>query len=279
MIPTDLRETVIRALAEDVGRGDLTAALVGEGIEATATVISRESAVLCGCSWFNEVFRQLDPRIIVKWLADEGDNIVPQQTLCRLQGSARALLTGERSALNFLQTLSGTATISRRFAEAVAGTCTRVLDTRKTLPGLRNAQKYAVRVGGCYNHRHGLDDGILIKENHLFAMGSIAAAVTAARTLIPPGMKVEVEVENLEQVVAAIEAGADLLLLDNFNLDNLRQAVSLCRGRVLTESSGNVTLATIRTVAEIGVDFISTGAMTKDVRAVDLSMRFAPREY
>jgi len=276
MIPTDLQETVARALAEDVGRGDLTAALVGREIEAAATVISRESAVLCGCAWFNEVFRQLDPRITVEWLVGEGNNVIPLQTLCRLHGPARTLLTGERTALNFLQTLSGTATTSRRYAAAVAGTHVRVLDTRKTLPGLRNAQKYAVRIGGCQNHRHGLDDGILIKENHLMAIGSIDAAIAAARTSIPPGMKIEVEVENLDQVGAAIEAGADLLLLDNFCLDNLRQAVILCRGRVLTESSGNVTLATIRIIAETGVDFISTGAMTKDVRAVDLSMRFVP---
>lgn len=275
MIPSDLYDTVSYALAEDLGRGDLSAAMVGDRVEASATVISRETAVLCGYPWFNEVFRQIDQRVIVEWLFPEGHQVASGQMICRLHGPARALLSGERTALNFLQTLSATATSSRHYAEAVAGTNTRVLDTRKTLPGLRNAQKYAVRVGGCYNHRHGLDDGVLIKENHLMVMGSIRAAVNAARALIPPGMKVEVEVENLYQVDEAIVAGADLLLLDNFNFDNLSRAVVFCRGRVLTEASGNVNLSTIRTIAATGVDFISTGSMTKDIRAVDLSMRFS----
>ncbi|CAK0763829.1 quinolinate phosphoribosyltransferase (decarboxylating) [Gammaproteobacteria bacterium] len=274
MIPSDLRETVTRALAEDLGRGDLSAAVVAEQMSAIATVISRESAVLCGSHWFDEVFRQIDPKVTVEWLIQEGNDVAPGQILCNLRGPVRALLSGERTALNFLQTLSATATTSRRYAEAVVGTNTQVLDTRKTLPGLRNAQKYAVRLGGCHNHRHGLDDGILLKENHLMASSSIRAAVSAARAFIPPGMQVEVEAENLDQVREAIEAGADLLLLDNFDLDNLTKAVDLCRGRVLTEASGNVTLSTIRTIAETGVNFISSGAITKDVRAVDLSMRF-----
>ena len=274
MIPTDLRETVTRALAEDVGRGDLTTALVGERVEGTAIVISREPAVLCGCPWFDEVFRQLDTGVKIEWFVREGHEVAPRQTLCRLHGPARALLTGERTALNFLQTLSATATTSRHYAEAIVGTRARMLDTRKTLPGLRNAQKYAVRVGGCHNHRHGLDDGILIKENHIMAMGSIRAAVTAARVLLPPGMRVEVEVERLDQIGEVREAGADLVLLDNFDLADLSRAVLLCRGKVLTEASGNVNLTTVRAIAETGVDFISSGALTKDVRAIDLSMRF-----
>ncbi len=274
MIPTCLRETVTRAIAEDVGRGDLTAALVDDRIEAVAVVISREAAILCGCPWFDEVFRQIDPRVEIEWFERDGNELVPQQTLCRLHGRAQSLLTGERTALNFLQTLSGTATISRRYAEAITGTHARMLDTRKTLPGLRNAQKYAVRIGGCHNHRHGLDDGILIKENHIVAIGSIRAAVTAARVLSSPGMRVEVEVERLDQVGEARESGADIVLLDNFNLENLGRAVLLCRGKILTEASGNVNLTTVHAIAETGVDFISCGAMTKDMRAIDLSMRF-----
>ncbi len=274
MIPTDLRETVARALAEDVGRGDRTAALVDVHRNATAVILSREAAILCGTPWFDEVFRQLDPKVRVVWFVREGDAAAPGQALCQLEGSARALLTGERTALNFLQTLSGTATLSRRYAETVTGTPVRILDTRKSIPGLRNAQKYAVRVGGCHNHRYGLDDGILLKENHLMAIGSIHAAVAAARAGLPPGMKVEVEVETLDQVREAIDAQADLILLDNFDQANLAQAVKLCRGKVLTEASGNVNLTTLRAIAETGVDFVSVGALTKDVRAIDLSMRF-----
>lgn len=273
LIPSDIQITVKRALAEDLGRGDVNAAIVDERLFATAKIISREPAVICGRPWFDEVFRLIDEHVTVEWLINEGDQINAGQVLCRVHGAARALLSGERTALNFLQTLSGTATLSRRYAEIVSGTKVRVLDTRKTLPGLRSAQKYAVRIGGCYNHRHGLDDGVLLKENHLSTTASIAAAVSAARNLIPPGMKIEVEVENLAQVQEAITAGADVVLLDNFDLNMLNQAVALCHGRILTEASGNITLATIRSVAETGVDFISSGSLTKDVRAIDLSMR------
>jgi len=274
MLPSDLSATVAHAITEDLGRGDLTAALVPPEIITHATVITRENAVVCGEPWFQEVFRQIDPHVTVEWLVAEGEEVYPGQTLCRVVGPARSLLTGERAALNFLQTLSATATKSRRFAAALAGMHTRILDTRKTLPGLRTAQKYAVRIGGCFNHRHGLDDGILLKENHLAALGSIPAAVNAARKHIPPGMRVEIEVETLDQVRIALDCGVDLLLLDNFSLEMLAEAVNYCRGRALTEASGNITLATIRAIAATGVDFISCGTLTKDIQAIDLSLRF-----
>lgn len=271
--PTDLSETVARALAEDIGSGDLTAALIPATAQARATIISREAAVVCGTPWFNEVFAQVDPRVTVDWRVRDGDRVEPGALLCALHGPARGLLTGERAALNFLQTLSGTATRARRYAEAVAGTGVRVLDTRKTLPGLRSAQKYAVRCGGGYNHRMGLYDAVLIKENHIAAAGSIAEAVAAARRLWR-GKPVEVEVEDLDELQQALVAEADIVLLDNFNLESLARAVSLTAGRVKLEASGGINLDTIRAVAETGVDFISAGDITKDVRAVDLSMRF-----
>ena len=275
--PPDLADQVARALAEDVGSGDLTAALVPAGRTGRATVITREPAVLCGRPWVDEVFRQLDASVRVEWVASEGESVAPDQLLCRLEGPARALLTGERTALNFLQTLSGTATVARRYAAVLDGLRCRVLDTRKTLPGLRRAQKYAVRVGGGANHRMGLYDGILVKENHIMAAGSIAAAVAAARAQ-GATVPVEVEVETLGELREALDAGADMALLDEFSLDDLRAAVAMNgghpRGPIKLEASGNVTFETLRAIAETGVDFVSVGSLTKHVRAIDLSMRF-----
>jgi len=275
--PPDLTDAVARALAEDVGDGDLTAALVPAGRAGRATIVTREPAVLCGRPWVDEVFRQLDPSVRVLWDAEEGADVAPGQRLCRISGPARSLLTGERTALNFLQTLSGTATATRRYVAAVAGLPCRILDTRKTLPGLRRAQKYAVRCAGGSNHRMGLYDGILVKENHIMAAGSIAAAVDAARAA-GSTVPVEVEVETLDELRQALDAGADMALLDEFSLDELRTAVAMNRahprGPMKLEASGNVTLETLRTVAETGVDFVSIGSLTKHVRAVDLSMRF-----
>lgn len=275
--PPDLAQQVGRALAEDVGAGDLTAALVPAGRTGRATVVTREPTVVCGQRWFDEVFRQLDPSVRVAWNLAEGSAALPGQLLCTLEGPARSLLTGERTALNFLQTLSGTATVARRYAEILAGLPCRVLDTRKTIPGLRQAQKYAVRCGGGSNHRMGLYDGILIKENHIVAAGSIAAAVAAARAqgvTVP----VEVEVETLDELRQTLDAGADMALLDEFSLEDMRAAVTMnrshARGPIKLEASGGVTLETLRAIAETGVDFVSVGSLTKHVRAVDLSMRF-----
>jgi nicotinate-nucleotide pyrophosphorylase (carboxylating) len=271
--PPDPSSAVALALAEDIGGGDLTAALIAAATRAEATVISRESAVLCGTAWFNEVFRHLDPSIRVTWQVQDGERIHTDQLLCLLQGPARTLLSGERTALNFLQTLSATATAARRYADAVAGTRAAILDTRKTLPGLRLAQKYAVRCGGCQNHRLGLFDAILIKENHILAAGSITQAITQARRL-HPGITLEVEVENLDELAEALAAQPDIVMLDNFELDTLRQAVIQVDGRVKLEASGNVNLDTVRAIAETGVDYISVGNLTKDLKAIDLSMRF-----
>jgi len=275
--PPDLADQVARALAEDVGCGDLTAALVPDGRVGRAIVITRESAVLCGQPWVDEVFRQLDANVRVLWDTEEGADVVPGQRLCRIEGPARSLLTGERTALNFLQTLSGTATVTRRYASVVAGLSCRILDTRKTVPGLRRAQKYAVRCGGGSNHRMGLYDGILVKENHIMAAGTIAAAVAAARAA-GATVPVEVEVETLDELKQALDAGADMALLDEFTLDEMRAAVQMNRehprGPMKLEASGNVTFETLRGIAETGVDFVSIGSLTKHVRAVDLSMRF-----
>ena len=275
--PSDLAGTVATALAEDVGSGDLTAALVPAERAGRARIITREAAVLAGRPYVDEVFRQVDPRVQVEWHAADGDSVSPDQLLYRLSGPARSLLTGERTALNFVQALSGTATATRRYADALRGLPCRVLDTRKTIPGLRNAQKYAVRCGGGTNHRMGLYDGILVKENHIMAAGSIAAAVTAARasgTRVP----VEVEVESLDELRQALDAGADMALLDEFSLDDLRAAVAMNRvhprGPMKLEASGGITFESLRSIAETGVDFISVGSLTKHVRAVDLSMRF-----
>ena len=273
--PAEIEAQVRHALAEDVGSGDLTAKLIPDTASAEARVISREAAVLCGQPWFDAVFAALDPTVRVDWEAKDGERIASGQQLCTLRGPARALLTGERTALNFLQTLSGTATLARRYADAVAGTGTVILDTRKTLPGLRLAQKYAVRCGGCENHRLGLYDAVLIKENHIMACGGVAAAVEAARTLAV-GVPVEVEIENLDQLQEALAAGADRLLLDNMDADRLRAAVAATAGRARLEASGGITLEGVRGIAETGVDYISIGDLTKHVQAVDLSMRFVP---
>ncbi|MBN8279343.1 MAG: carboxylating nicotinate-nucleotide diphosphorylase [Gammaproteobacteria bacterium] len=271
-----IASSVRGALAEDVGPGDLTAALVPEGQQAVAAVITREAAVICGQPWVNEVFHQLDRSIRVDWQVAEGAAAAPGQVLCQLAGPARPLLTGERTALNFLQTLSAVATATRACVEAVGGTRTRILDTRKTIPGLRLAQKYAVRTAGGTNHRIGLHDGILVKENHIVAAGGITAAVRRAREQ-GATVLLEVEVETLAQAEEAFRAGADRLLLDNFDLPRLREAVAL-RDRVAPkttlEASGGIDLATLRPVAGTGVDFISIGSLTKHVHAIDLSMRF-----
>ena len=273
VLDEELLHTVQIALAEDIGSGDITAALVPEHLSTRATVISRESAIVCGMAWFNAVFAELDCRITVEWLVHDGDAIQRDQPLCRLSGPARPLLSGERTALNFLQTLSATATVSRRYAESVADLPVRILDTRKTIPGLRNAQKYAVRVGGCHNHRSGLYDGILIKENHIAAAGSISRAVTQARSG-NPGMPVEIEIENASQLLQALDAGADRLLLDNHSIPELSAAVKTVDGRATLEASGGITLKNVREVALTGVDYISTGSLTKDIKAIDLSMLF-----
>jgi len=258
-------------LAEDIGTGDITAAIIPEATYAEAEVITREDMVLCGQAWFDAVFKQLNPDIQIDWQVYDGDNVAKNTLLCKLQGSARALLTGERTALNLLQTLSATATVARQYAEAVKGTNCKVLDTRKTIPALRDAQKYAVKCGGCYNHRIGLYDGVLIKENHIMAAGSIAKAVQTARELST--VAVEVEVESLEQLQEALAAAPDRIMLDNFSLDDLRTAVALTQGSAELEASGNIDLTNIRTIADTGVDFISIGALTKHIKAVDLSMR------
>ncbi len=264
---------VRRALIEDVGTGDLTASLIPEDAIATATIISRESATISGVPWVNAVFEQIDASIQCDWEIEDGDKVCPDMLLCTLIGNARNLLIGERTALNFLQTLSGTATLVRQYTDAVAGIDVQILDTRKTIPGLRIAQKYAVTCGGGVNHRVGLYDGILIKENHILAAGSIQAAIHAAQAL-NTGIPVEVEVENENELKQALAAKADIILLDNFGVPALKQAVSLTQKKALLEASGGINLDTIRCIAETGVDRISIGALTKDVRALDLSMRF-----
>lgn len=270
----DIERQVSTALAEDIGDGDITAALIPEDKLVAARVEVREDAVLCGCSWVDEVFRQLDPAVVLTWRAKDGARLTAGAELLTLQGPARSLLTGERSALNFLQTLSGTATTTAALVALVAHTEVRLLDTRKTIPGLRSAQKYAVRVGGGQNHRMGLFDAFLIKENHIAACGSVAAAVTEARGR-EPGKPVEVEVESLAQLEQAIAAAANIVMLDNFSPDQLRQAVTLNAGRCKLEASGNIDGESLVTTAETGVDYISIGALTKHCRAIDLSMRFA----
>jgi nicotinate-nucleotide pyrophosphorylase (carboxylating) len=264
---------VSRALAEDLGDGDRTAALIPADRRFTTRVICRESAILCGRPWFAETFRQLDPPVRLDWRAEDGDAVQPNQEICRLEGAARAILSGERTALNFLQTLSGTASRTGEFVDAVAGTGAVILDTRKTLPGLRLAQKYAVRCGGGSNHRIGLFDAILIKENHIAAAGSIPAAVTTAQRQ-SPGLLLEVEVETLEQLEEACLSGANRVLLDNFSLRLLESAVAGFGGRIELEASGGIDLESVRAIAEAGVDFISVGGITKNVRAVDFSMRY-----
>jgi nicotinate-nucleotide pyrophosphorylase (carboxylating) len=274
--PQDLPATVERALAEDIGTGDLTAALIPEHAAGRATILTRERAILCGIPYAQAAFERLDSSLHIDWIKSEGSLLEPSEIFCRLEGRARALLTGERTALNFLQLLSGTATATRAYVDRLTGSACCLLDTRKTLPGLRRAQKYAVRVGGGHNHRIGLFDGILIKENHIVAAGSIAAAVSAARRA-GGEVPVEVEVESLEELRAALEAHADIALLDEFSLASMREAVAINRASahpLKLEASGGVTLDTIRAIADTGVDFVSVGAITKHVRAIDLSMRF-----
>ena len=270
-----LEETMLHAvrtaLDEDIGSGDITAALIPEDQMASASVICREAAVLCGQAWFDAVFAELDSRITVNWQARDGDRLSSNQTVCNVSGPARAILTGERTALNFLQTLSATASLARRYADTVADLPVRILDTRKTIPGLRQAQKYAIRTGGCDNHRNGLYDAILIKENHIAATGSVSNAVNAARNSNADVM-IEVEVENEHQLQQALAAGADRLLLDNFDIAALTAAVQLVGGRAELEASGNITLENLHDTARTGVDFISIGALTKNIQAIDLSM-------
>lgn len=267
-----IQSDVARAFAEDIGPGDATADLLDPQATATAVLTCRENAVLCGTAWFDACFRTLDADVRIEWLAHDGDRVAAGSAICRMAGKARALVTAERSALNFLQMLSATATVTARYVDAIAGTRTRVLDTRKTIPGLRLAQKYAVRCGGGTNHRIGLFDAMMLKENHIIAAGGIPAAVRAART-IHPNLPLIVEVETLDELAQAIAAGADRALLDNFTPAMLTDAVALAAGRIPLEVSGNVELDTIRAIAETGVDFISSGALTKHVRAIDLSLR------
>lgn len=277
LLGEDIKESVSRTLKEDLGgtldaSSDITASLIPAETLAEATIITREAGVFCGRAFANEVFRQLGDVVTIHWQVEDGDEVSPNQVLCELKGPARTLLTGERNAMNFIQTLSGCATETARYVEKLAGTKTRLLDTRKTIPGLRNALKYAVSCGGGYNHRIGVYDAYLIKENHIIACGGIQSAVDTAKRL-NPGKPVEVETESLDELQQAIDAGADIVMLDNFTTDMMREAVELNQGRVALEVSGNVTLDTLREYAETGVDFISVGALTKHIKAMDLSMR------
>ena len=273
-LSSEIEANARRALAEDIGSGDITAQLIPAERLAQATIITREAAVIAGTAWVDAVFRQLDPRVAVHWQVRDGERVSANQALFHLEGPARALLSGERSALNFLQTLSAVATRCQHYADLVQGTAVKLLDTRKTLPGLRLAQKYAVTCGGCHNHRIGLFDAFLIKENHIAACGGIAAAVQAAHS-IAPGKPVEVEVESLEELQQALDAGADIIMLDELSLDEMRQAVAITAGRAKLEASGGINDSTLRAVAETGVDYISIGTLTKDIKAVDLSMRLS----
>ena len=270
----EIQHNVQQALHEDIGSGDITAQLIPADHQAKATVITRESAVVCGTAWVDEVFRQLDPDTKVFWQVRDGEQVSPNQVLFQLEGPARILLSGERCALNFLQTLSGVATRCRQYADLVSDTRVKLLDTRKTLPGLRLAQKYAVTQGGCHNHRIGLYDAFLIKENHIAACGGIAQAITSAHK-IAPGKPVEVEVENLEEMRQALDAGADIIMLDELSLNEMHNAVALSQGQAKLEASGGINESTLRAIAETGVDYVSIGALTKDVKAIDLSMRLS----
>jgi nicotinate-nucleotide pyrophosphorylase (carboxylating) len=275
-LPDDLPEQVSRALREDIGSGDVTARLIPAGQTMRARIVCREAAILCGAAWADEAFRQVDARIRARWHARDAAAVPADGILCEIEGPARGILTAERTALNFLQLLSATATATRRHVDAVAGTGCRILDTRKTIPGLRTAQKYAVRCGGGSNHRLGLYDMVLIKENHIAAAGSIAAAVASARREAP-GIRVEVETENLGELDQALAAGADVIMLDDYSLEDLRTAVVRNRAHARAaelECSGGVSLERLRAIAETGVDCISIGGLTKHVRAIDLSMRF-----
>ena len=274
----EVQRSVAASLAEDIGTGDLTARLIPASRNARGRVITREEAVLCGTAWFDATFAALEPDASVIWHARDGERLKPGQLLCEVDASARARLTAERTALNFIQLLSGTATLTATFVAAVAGTKAKIVDTRKTLPGLRLAQKYAVRVGGGTNHRVGLYDGILIKENHIIAAGSIKAVIEQARSYAPSNVFIEVEVEDLAQLDEALAAGAKMILLDNMDLDQMRAAVALNDGRAELEASGGVNLERVRAIAETGVDRISIGSLTKDLRAIDLSLRHVEEE-
>ena len=273
-LQSEIDRNVSAALAEDIGPGDWTAMLTPEGQTARASVVCRGAAVLCGQAWFTGCFRKLDPEVSIIWRANDGDSIDRGACVCELKGDSRALLTGERTALNFLQTLSAVATTTRRYVDAVKGTRASIVDTRKTLPGLRIAQKYAVRTGGGVNHRLGLYDGVLIKENHVAAAGGVTRAMAAARRTAPKGVWIQIEVETLAQLEEALNAGATMVLLDNMTTDQMRQAVALTGGRAQLEASGGITLENVRAIAETGVDRISIGGLTKDIKAIDLSMRF-----
>lgn len=268
----DITKMVLMALAEDVGQGDITAQLIADNEQAEARVITREECVFCGTAWVEEVFRQLDPLVEIQWHVADGQLIPANTVLFTLKGNARSLLTGERAALNFIQTLSGTATISHRYAQQVAHTSVKLLDTRKTIPGLRTAQKYAVACGGCHNHRIGLYDAFLIKENHIAASGGIANAVARAHQ-IAPGKMVEVEVETFDELEQALTAKADIIMLDNFSIEDMKKAVAITAQRAKLEASGNINETTLVPTAETGVDFISIGGLTKHCHAIDLSMR------
>jgi nicotinate-nucleotide pyrophosphorylase (carboxylating) len=285
ILPDDIANTVKHALAEDIGPGDLTAMLVPEDAEGEATIISRDQAIFCGSAWLDEVYKQVDTNVKVEWLVSDGEQVTPNQTLCKISGNARAMVTGERTALNFLQTLSGTATMAQKFAKRITGTKAAVRDTRKTLPGLRKAQKYAVCCGGCENHRMGLYDAVLIKENHIIAAGSITEAVRQAKMLRDAhgnAVPVEVEVETIAQLDEAVHAGAELVLVDNFSIPMLNKAVArnsdhkkYNRGQAKVEASGGITWENARSIADTGVDYLAVGTLTKDLESVDLSMRFA----
>ncbi|CAH8225296.1 quinolinate phosphoribosyltransferase (decarboxylating) [Vibrio aestuarianus] len=277
-LPLEITRAVAETLKEDLGgtldaTSDITASLIPADAHNVATIITREQGVFCGQAWADEIFKQLGGEVTIDWHVQDGDSVEPNQTLCTLSGPARALLTGERNAMNFIQTLSGCATTTAQYAKQLAGTDCRLLDTRKTIPGLRSALKYAVACGGGFNHRIGVFDAYLIKENHIIACGGITQAIGEAKKL-NPGKPVEVETESLEELVEAIEAGADIIMLDNFSTDMMREAVKINAGRAALENSGNVTLETIREYAQTGVDYISVGALTKHLKAMDLSMRF-----
>ena len=277
LINKDILQTVSWALTEDVRSGDITADLIPADKLAKAIIITREAGVMCGSQWVNEVFKQVDPRVEITWHSKDGEEVSPNQTLCSLSGPARSLLTGERCALNFLQTLSGTASKSREYAALIKETPVKLLDTRKTLPGLRTAQKYAVQSGGCFNHRIGLYDAFLIKENHIQACGGISAAINMAHTL-HPGKPVEVEVESFAELKEAIDAKCDTVMLDNFSIEETRKAVHLAKGKVKLEASGGINTETLIAIAKTGVDFISIGALTKSCRAMDLSLQLLKNE-
>ena len=272
-VPDDLSSHVELALREDIGSGDISAQLIGQDTVANATIYCRENAIVCGLPWALEVFTKVDSSLQIELLVEEGQQVSKDQALLNISGNARALLTAERCALNYLQTLSGTATLSRHYADRVAHTKVQLLDTRKTIPGLRSAQKYAVRIGGCHNHRMGLFDAYLIKENHINACGSIAAVIANARAL-HSNKTVEIEVENLHQLEEALRAGADIIMLDNFALEDLSRAVKINQGKSKLEASGGINHETLVPIAQTGVDFISIGALTKDCKAIDLSMLF-----